>query len=249
VVKKPCGLAKNKLERSSIISTKLKTLELIDAGITDYHKAWEFQKKIFNQVVNDRSENYLILTEHNPVITIGKTGSFKNLLTEPAHLKSRGIKIIEIDRGGDITFHGPGQIVGYPILDLFQFKKDIHWYLRNLEEVIIQTLRDFNIEGGRIPDFTGVWVKKKKICAIGVKVTRWVTMHGFALNVSTNLDYFNHIIPCGISDHGVTSIFDQIGNISDQKDVIKSLYHNFAEVFDIQQVTKRQSTDSSILKM
>jgi len=227
----------------------LKTLELLDAGITDYHKAWEFQKKIFNQVVNDRSENYLILTEHNPVITIGKTGSFKNLLTEPAHLKSRGIKIIEIDRGGDITFHGPGQIVGYPILDLFQFKKDIHWYLRNLEEVIIQTLRDFNIEGGRIPDLTGVWVKKKKICAIGVKVTRWVTMHGFALNVSTNLDYFNHIIPCGISDHGVTSIFDQIGNISDQKDVIKSLYHNFAEVFEIQQVTKRQSTDSSILKM
>ena len=249
MVKKPCGLAKNKLERSSIISTKLKTLELLDAGITDYHKAWEFQKKIFNQVVNDRSENYLILTEHNPVITIGKTGSFKNLLTEPAHLKSRGIKIIEIDRGGDITFHGPGQIVGYPILDLFQFKKDIHWYLRNLEEVIIQTLRDFNIEGGRIPDLTGVWVKKKKICAIGVKVTRWVTMHGFALNVSTNLDYFNHIIPCGISDHGVTSIFDQIGNISDQKDVIKSLYHNFAEVFEIQQVTKRQSTDSSILKM
>jgi len=227
----------------------LKTLELLDAGITDYHKAWEFQKKIFNQVVNDRSENYLILTEHNPVITIGKTGSFKNLLTEPAHLKSRGIKIIEIDRGGDITFHGPGQIVGYPILDLFQFKKDIHWYLRNLEEVIIQTLRDFNIEGGRIPDLTGVWVKKKKICAIGVKVTRWVTMHGFALNVSTNLDYFNHIIPCGISDHGVTSIFDQIGNISDQKDVIKSLYHNFAEVFEIQQVKKRQSTDSSILKM
>jgi lipoyl(octanoyl) transferase len=227
----------------------LKTLEIIESGITDYHKTWEFQKELFDQVVDDRSINYLILTEHNPVITIGKTGSIKNLLTEPAHLKSIGIKIVEIDRGGDITFHGPGQLVGYPILDLSQFKKDIHWYLRNLEEVIIKTLGDFNIEGERIPALTGVWVKNKKICAIGVKVTRWVTMHGFALNVSTNLEYFNHIIPCGISDHGVTSIFDQIGNIIDQKDVINSLNHYFAEIFEVQQVTKRQSTDSSILKM
>jgi len=227
----------------------LKTIEVIETGVTDYHDVWDFQRELFNQVVENRSQNFLILTEHNPVITIGKTGSFQNLLTEPSNLKSKGIKIVEIDRGGDITFHGPGQILGYPILDLSQFKKDIHWYLRNLEEVIIQTLHDFNIEGERISNLTGVWVNRKKICAIGVKVTRWVTMHGFALNVSTNLDYFNHIIPCGISDHGVTSIFEQYGNIIDQKDVINSLNHYFAEIFEVQQIIKRQSTDSSILKM
>jgi len=211
----------------------LKTIELIESGITNYHEAWEFQKRLFNQVVNERSQNYLIITEHKPVITIGKTGSLENLLTEPSYLESKGIDVIEIDRGGDITFHGPGQLVGYPILDLSQFHKDIHWYLRNIEEVIIHTLSDFGIQGERLPGLTGVWVKKKKICAIGVKVTRWVTMHGFALNVSTNLDYFKHIIPCGISDHGVTSIFEEIGNNVDQKDVIKSLYHNFSEIFKV----------------
>lgn len=227
----------------------MKTLEIIESGITDFQEAWDFQKGLFNQVVADRSENFLILTEHNPVITIGKTGSYKNLITDPKHLNSKGINVVEIDRGGDITFHGPGQLVGYPILDLSQFKKDIHWFLRNLEEVIIHTLRDFDIEGERIPDLTGVWVKGNKICAIGVKVTRWVTMHGFALNVSTNLDHFNHIIPCGISGHGVTSIFEQIGNIVDQKDVINSLNHHFAEIFDVQQIIKRQSTELSILRM
>jgi lipoyl(octanoyl) transferase len=225
----------------------LKTLEIIETGITDYHDAWEFQKAVFNQVVENRSQNYLILTEHKPVITIGKTGSLKNLLTEPLHLISKGIKIVEIDRGGDITFHGPGQLIGYPILDLYQFRKDTHWYLRNLEETIIQTLRDFGIQGERIPDLTGVWIQKKKICAIGVKVTRWVTMHGFALNISTNLEYFNHIIPCGIFDHGVTSIVEEIGNIVDQKDVIKSLNHYFADIFGIQIIKKQKSTDLSII--
>ena len=233
--------------KNSIRLTKLKTLEIIESGITDYHEAWEFQKRLYNQVVDKRSQNYLIITEHNPVITIGKSGSLNNLLTEPSKLESKGIDVIEIDRGGDITFHGPGQLIGYPILDLSQFRKDIHWYLRNLEEVIIQTLRDFGIQGERISDLTGVWVQKKKICAIGVKVTRWVTMHGFALNISTNLKYFNHIIPCGISDHGVTSIFQQIGNIVDQKDVIKSLNHYFADIFGIQHINKRQTTELSII--
>ena len=212
----------------------MKTLEIIESGVTDYHDIWEFQKKIFHQVVENRSQNYLILTEHNPVITIGKSGNFKNLLTDPSQLDAKGIQVVEIDRGGDITFHGPGQLVGYPILDLSQFKKDIHWYLRNIEEVIIQTLGDFKIQGERIKNLTGVWVKQKKICAIGVKVTRWVTMHGFALNVSTNLDYFNHIIPCGIADHGVTSIFEQIGNNVNKKDVIKSLNQYFSEIFEVQ---------------
>ena len=212
----------------------MKTLEIIESGLTNYHDVWEIQKKLFHHVVENRSQNYLILTEHNPVITIGKSGNIKNLLTDPSQLLNKGIKVVEIDRGGDITFHGPGQIIGYPILDLAQFRKDIHWYLRNLEEVIIQTLRDYKIHGERIKNLTGVWVKGEKICAIGVKVTQWVTMHGFALNVSTNLEYFNHIVPCGISDHGVTSIFEQIGNNVNQKDVIKSLNRYFGEIFKVQ---------------
>jgi lipoyl(octanoyl) transferase len=227
---------------------RLKIVEIIESGLTNYHAAWEFQKKLFDRVVEERSNSYLILTEHEPVITIGKSGNMRNLLTDPTQLISQGIELVEIDRGGDITFHGPGQLVGYPILDLLQFRKDIHWYLRTIEEVVIQTLMDFGIKGQRIPDLTGVWVKNRKICAIGVKVTRWVTMHGFALNISTNLDYFNHIIPCGISDHGVTSIFEEIGNIVDQKDVITSLYHNFSTLFEAKLTNIQQSTDLSILK-
>jgi lipoyl(octanoyl) transferase len=226
----------------------LKTIELIKPGVTNYQQAWDFQKKLFDEVVEERSQNYLILTEHEPVITIGKTGSLKNLLTEPSHLNSKGIDLVEIDRGGDITFHGPGQLVGYPILDLNQFQRDIHWYLRTIEEVIIRTLREFGIEGKRIPDLTGVWVDKRKICAIGVKVTRWVTMHGLALNINTDLNYFNHIIPCGISDHGVTSIFEETGNIVDQKDVITSLCHYFKTLFDVKITSRQQITDRFFLK-
>jgi lipoyl(octanoyl) transferase len=227
----------------------MKQIELIKPGITNYHEAWDYQKKLFDKVVRERSQNYLILTEHHPVITIGKTGSQNNLLTPPSQLSSKGIDLVEIDRGGDITFHGPGQMVGYPILDLSQFHKDIHWYLRTIEEVIIRVLKGFGIQGKRIPDLTGVWVNDKKICAIGVKVTRWVTMHGFALNISTDLNYFNHIIPCGISDHGVTSIFEEIGNIVDQNDVINSLCNNFNILFDVNFSTRQQITDSSLLKL
>ena len=198
----------------------------------DYRKAWELQKSLFNNIVNSHSHNYLIITEHNPVITIGKTGSMDNLIADPSYLNAIGIDVIEIDRGGDITFHGPGQLVGYPIIDLSQFRQDIHWYLRNLEEVIIQTLNDFAIHGIRIPGLTGVWVKNNKICAIGIKITRWVTMHGFALNIFTNLDYFKHIIPCGINDKGVTSIFEEIGNKVNMKDVIDRLCTNFEKIFE-----------------
>ena len=224
----------------------LKNIEIIQPGVLDYRRAWDLQKQLFDKVVEERSRNYLILTEHNPVITIGKSGSDKNLLTDPSHLASKGIELIENDRGGDITFHGPGQLVGYPILDLNQFKQDIHWYLRTIEEVIIQTLKDIDIQGTRIPDLTGVWVKNRKICAIGVKVTRWVTMHGFALNISTDLDYFNHIIPCGISDHGVTSILEETGNIIDQNDVITSLCQNFSTLFDVKTIKTHQTIDLSL---
>jgi lipoyl(octanoyl) transferase len=223
----------------------VKSLIIIEPGITDFNEIWELQRKLFNQVVKNRSENYLIFTEHKPVITVGKTGSLKNLLADPAYLSSNGIDIVEIDRGGDITFHGPGQLIGYPILDLSQFRKDIHWYLRILEEIIIHTLKDFGIEGNRISGLTGVWVKEQKICAIGVKVTRWVTMHGFALNITTNLDYFKHIIPCGITDHGVTSIFDQTGNKVNQKNVIKSVKYYFGEILGVQPILKRKSISLS----
>jgi lipoyl(octanoyl) transferase len=224
----------------------LKSLEIIQPGLTDYRQTWDLQRRLFEKVVRERSQNYLILTEHHPVITIGKSGSLKNLLTEPSLLRSKGIELVEIDRGGDITFHGPGQLVGYPILDLSQFRQDIHWYLRMIEEVIIKTLLEFDIQGTRISDLTGVWVQKRKICAIGVKVTRWVTMHGFALNISTDLDYFNHIIPCGISGHGVTSISKESGNIADKNDVINTLCCNLSILFDVELKKSKQTTDLSI---
>ena len=211
----------------------MNTIELIETGVRDYHQMWDLQKTLFDQVVEAHQRNFLILTEHNPVITIGKTGSLKNLLASPAYLKSTGIDVVEIDRGGDITFHGPGQIVGYPIMNLSLFQKDIHWYLRNLEETIIHTLDYFSVKAKRIPGLTGVWVEDNKICAIGVKVTRWVTMHGFALNISTDLNYFKQIIPCGISDHGVTSLSKEVGNIVAIKEVISRLRQSFEKIFDV----------------
>jgi lipoyl(octanoyl) transferase len=212
----------------------LNTVQLIKSGKTDYKKSWEMQKTLFDQVVKSRDKNYLILTEHHPVITIGKTGSTKNLIADPAILRSQNIDVVHIDRGGDITFHGHGQLVGYPILDLTKFQKDVHWYLRCLEEIIILTLKEFSIDATRIKGLTGVWVKNQKICAIGIKVTRWVTMHGFALNISTNLDNFAQIIPCGITNRGVTSISVEVGNKVDVKDVINRLCGNFSKIFNVE---------------
>lgn len=209
-------------------------INLINAGLSDYRKIWQLQNKLFDKVVDERDQHYLILTEHHPVITIGKSGSRNNLVATDAELSSKGIDTIDIDRGGDVTFHGPGQLVGYPILNLNQFKKDIHWYLRALEDVIIGTISEFGITGTREPGLTGVWVGSGKICALGVKVTRWVTKHGFALNVNTNLDYFDHIIPCGISDKGITSISHLTGNIIPVKDVSNILLHYFERVFSAQ---------------
>jgi lipoyl(octanoyl) transferase len=227
----------------------LKTIQIINTGLSDYQQIWDLQKKLFKQVVKSHSQNYLIITEHHPVITIGKSGSLNHVITDLSYLESNGIDVIEIDRGGDITFHGPGQLVGYPILDLSQFHQDVHWYLRNLEEVIIGTLKDLSIRGVRIPGLTGVWVGKKKICAIGIKVTHWVTMHGFALNISTNLDYFKHIIPCGIADKGVTSILEEVGNNIDRKDVIMSLSNHFEKIFGIKIKKQRNREDTQTLSL
>jgi lipoyl(octanoyl) transferase len=209
------------------------TIHLIQSGLSDYRKIWDLQRELFEEVTLRRSENYLIVTEHNPVITMGKSTNITNLLADESYLESKGIQVIKIDRGGDITFHGPGQLVFYPILNLSAFEEDLHWYLRKLEDIIIKTLEDFGIKGKRIPGLTGVWVDSNKICAIGVKVTRWVSMHGFALNLSTDLNYFKYIVPCGITDRGITSILRETGNNPDKNDVIKILCSNFEKFFNV----------------
>jgi len=211
----------------------LKQVQLIQTGISNYDHIWKLQQHLFQQVTREQTDNYLILTEHHPVVTIGQKSNPAHLLADQAYLRQQGIELFHIDRGGDITFHGPGQLVGYPVLNLLDFKPDIHWYLRNLEEIIIHTLAEFGIPAGRIKNLTGVWSGDKKICAIGVKITRWVTMHGFALNVSTDLNYFKYIIPCGISGKGVTSIFEQTGNITELNDVSSRVCANFAEIFNV----------------
>jgi lipoyl(octanoyl) transferase len=211
----------------------LKQVQLIQTGISNYEYIWKLQQHLFQQVSRGQTDNYLIMTEHHPVITIGQKSNPAHLLAGEAYLRQQGIELFHIDRGGDITFHGPGQLVGYPVLNLADFRPDVHWYLRKLEEVIIRTLTEFKIPAGRIENLTGVWSGDKKICAIGVKITRWVTMHGFALNVSTDLNFFKYIIPCGISGKGVTSIFEQSGNNTAINDVSSKVCANFAKIFNV----------------
>jgi lipoyl(octanoyl) transferase len=175
----------------------------------------------------------LLFVEHPPVYTLGKSGKGANMLITPARLEQIGAEYVEIDRGGDITFHGPGQIVGYPILDLDHHITDIHRYLRQLEEVVIRTCAAFGVTAGRIKGLTGVWVEDRKICAFGVKCSRWVTMHGFALNVSTDLSYFHHIVPCGIPDKMVTSLEQELGAPPDPTQVKREIVKHFLTVFDI----------------
>ncbi|MEY3405810.1 MAG: lipoyl(octanoyl) transferase LipB [Bacteroidota bacterium] len=226
-----------------------KEIAFIDLGLIDYSEAWEFQtnrhESIISKKIKNRSgatpeeitENYLIFCEHKHVFTLGKSGDEKNLVIPKEELSSIRASYHQINRGGDITYHGPGQLVGYPILDLENFFTDIHLYMRNLEEAVILTLRDFGIEAGRIQGLTGVWLdgektgRARKICAMGVKTSRWVTLHGLALNVNTDLNYFNYIIPCGISDKAVTSMQKELGREVSMEEVKKSLNKNFMTVF------------------
>jgi lipoyl(octanoyl) transferase len=186
------------------------------------------------------TEHYLLFVEHPPVYTLGKSGNMDNVLLSEENLKARGIDFFRTNRGGDITFHGPQQIVGYPILDLERFYTDIGKYLRNIEEVIILTLKEYGIEAGRSAGETGVWIdadikgKERKICAIGVRSSRWITMHGFALNVNTDLDYFNFIIPCGIQNKQVTSLQKELGRFVDFEAVKEKVRGNFEKVFDVE---------------
>lgn len=185
-------------------------------------------------------EQHLLFVEHPPVYTLGKSGSMENLLLSEAELFEKGIDFFPINRGGDITFHGPGQIVAYPILDLDWFFNDVHRYVRNIEEVIIRTVGEYGLDAFRIPGYTGVWVKKKapengfgKLCAIGVHISRWVTLHGWAFNVNTPLEYFRHIVPCGIADEDkvVTSLSNEVGKHIDAQEVKEKLKRHFADVF------------------
>ena len=220
---------------------------LHDLGLLDYQKAVEYQTKIFNKIIDQKlknrnsvnkeiTQNHLIFVEHPNVYTLGKSGDINNLLLSKEDLEKKEIQFFNTNRGGDITCHGPGQIVCYPILDLDNFFSDIHKYLRYLEEVVIQTLNEFGIKSERSPDETGVWIEPKqisarKICAMGVKASRWVTMHGFALNVDNDLTYFKNIIPCGISNKSVTSIKNEIANQVDKSDVKEKIIKNFENIF------------------
>jgi lipoyl(octanoyl) transferase len=220
-----------------------------DLGFIRYQEAWDYQEKLFAGIIADKirlrnepdsddlPENYLLFCEHPPVYTLGKSGEMKNLLLSETELKANAIDFFKINRGGDITFHGPGQLVGYPLLDLDQFFTDIHKYLRLLEEAVIKTLAEYGITGGRIDGFTGVWLdwdndkKARKICALGVKCSRWVTMHGFAFNVNTDLNYFKNIIPCGIDDKAVTSMQQELGQVLDMAEVAEKLKAHLTKLF------------------
>src|SRR5690554_2154006 len=198
-----------------------------DWGQTNYQEAWDRQEALFSDIVaqknanrkdgtNQPTDNFMIFTEHPHVYTLGKSGKEENLLLDEHELQEKNATYHHINRGGDITYHGPGQLVGYPILDLDNFFTDIHLYLRTLEEAVILTLDDYGIKGGRVDGFTGVWLdadkaNARKICALGVRSSRWVTMHGFALNVNANLDYFDNIVPCGIENKAVASMDSELG--------------------------------------
>jgi len=230
-------------------ANKNKVVHHINLGTIDYQEAWDKQTQLFEEIIaiklKNRTEgvdqptpNYLVFCSHPNVFTLGKSGNESNLLLETSLLGQKGIDFYRINRGGDITYHGPGQIVGYPILDLENFFTDIHKYLRALEEAVILTLEDYGINGGRIDGLTGVWIdwdtpNPRKICALGVKMSRWVAMHGFALNVLTDLNYYKYIIPCGIEGKAVTSLSYELGFDPDITEVESRLLDHLSQIFDM----------------
>ncbi|MCX7737272.1 MAG: lipoyl(octanoyl) transferase LipB [Candidatus Kapabacteria bacterium] len=196
-------------------------IEVQNWGLIDYEEAWARQKEIVEDIQKNRNRNVLVLCQHPSVITIGRAGSSNNVIADEKFLASLGIKVIYNDRGGDATLHNPGQLVGYPIFNLSSYKEDLHWFLREVEECIIELISYYGIKGERIKGLTGVWVSgNRKICAMGIHCSRWVTSHGFALNVANNLNEFNFIIPCGIKDKDVTSISREVGTDIDINEVV-----------------------------
>ena len=224
-----------------------KKVSFKDLGLIDYKQCWDFQEELFAEILAVKStnrkenktvstKNHLLFCEHPHVYTLGKSGDEKHLLVNEDYLKSRGATFHKINRGGDITYHGPGQLVGYPILDLDNFFTDIHKYLRFLEEAVMLTLREYGLESERSPGETGVWFdvgtpKARKICALGVKSSRWVTMHGFAFNINSDLSYFGNIIPCGITDKSVTSLQKELGREMDMEEVKNKVKSHLIDLF------------------
>jgi lipoate-protein ligase B len=213
-------------------SRGLKKLFVIDLGRTEYRSAWELQKRLVELRHESKIPDCLVLTEHEPVITMGRAYRGENLISSAEELKRKRVELFEIERGGDITFHGPGQLVAYPIIDLSNRGRDLHRYLRDLEMVVISTLNQFGIEAGIKPGMTGVWVNDHKLAAIGVAVSRWITYHGLALNVNTDLEYFKLINPCGITRFPVGSMSSVTGEAVDFARVAESLARNFSETFN-----------------
>lgn len=230
-----------------------KKTKFLDLGLMDYQQAWDYQTNLFQSILDVKSQNrvlapneqlstnnYLLFCEHPHVFTLGKSGDEKNLLVKKEELHTIEATYYHINRGGDITYHGPGQIVVYPIIDMENFFTDIHKYMRLLEESVIQTLAEFNIRAGRINGLTGVWIdfedakKARKICALGVKTSRWVTLHGLAFNVNTDLNYFNYIVPCGIDDKAVTSLKKELGKQLDMEHVKSLLKNKLSGLFDME---------------
>jgi lipoyl(octanoyl) transferase len=228
-----------------------RSVRFTDLGLWSYQRAWDFQEALFTEVVEQKSANRklpeleriatrdtLLFVEHPHVYTMGKSGDLGNLLADDERLKAINAEFFRTNRGGDITYHGPGQLVGYPILDLDEYFTDIHRYLRTLEEVIIATLADYGLKGDRSPGETGVWLDvgspfARKICAMGVRASRWVTMHGWAFNLNTDLRYFEYIIPCGIKDKAVTSLQRELGRPVDESEVKALVAGHFARLFEV----------------
>jgi len=230
-----------------------KVVKVLDLGRMDYKTAWDYQEQLFSAKLSLKSANRdlspenqhpitheLLFVEHPHVYTLGKSGKPEHLLLDEAGLKAAEATYHKINRGGDITYHGPGQLVVYPILDLEQFKTDIHWYMRSLEETVIQTIAYWGIKGERYTGFTGVWLnpeedaKARKICAMGVRTSRWITMHGIALNVNTNMRYFDHIVPCGIDNKSVASMATEIGEVVPMVTVKAQFQQAFSQVFEVE---------------
>ncbi|MBI5216441.1 MAG: lipoyl(octanoyl) transferase LipB [Ignavibacteriae bacterium] len=211
----------------------MEKISFLSLGLTSYKSTWDLQKRLFELRTKNEIDDVLLLTEHHHVFTLGKSSDENHLLAKSEELKANNIDVFEIDRGGDVTYHGPGQLVGYPILDLNNYYNDIHRYLREIEEVIVRTLSEFGISATRDDKYTGVWVGNDKIAAIGVKVSRWVTMHGFALNVNTDVSYFDRIIPCGIFHKGVTSMERLLGTTVPMEEVSSKIVHHVGKVFNV----------------
>lgn len=207
-------------------------LTYCDLDFIDYKEAWDFQFYLHQQRVENQISDIILLLEHPNTYTLGKTAHTENLIGGKEFLEQNNISVYNIDRGGDITYHGPGQIVGYPIINLSEWYQDSHKYLRTLEEVIIKVCNEYGLSAGRVEGYTGVWIQDRKIAAIGIKISRWVTMHGFAFNVNTNLDLFNGIIPCGISDKSVTSLQKELGKEISLTEVKEKIIYHFLNEFD-----------------